>query len=63
MQGLSLVCAMTLSFIESGYRLEWNEGVPAPPVFQTNHQSTHLDPEFIEESIRTGLAQGTMKEG
>ena len=62
MHGLSLVCAMTLSIIESGYRLEWNEGGLPPPVFQTNHQSTHLDPEFIEESIRTGLTQGTMKE-
>ena len=32
MHGLSLVCAMTLSIIESGYRLEWNEGAPPPSI-------------------------------
>ena len=34
MHGLSLVCAMTLSIIESGYRLEWNEGGPPPRYFK-----------------------------
>ena len=34
MHGLSLVCAMTLSIIESGYRLEWNEGGNSPRYFK-----------------------------
>ena len=32
MQSMGLVCTMTLSIINSGYRLEWNDKGPAPPV-------------------------------
>jgi len=62
MQSMGLVCTMTLSIINSGYRLEWNDKGPAPPVSHANHPSAFEDTEFIDESLAAGLAQGTMLE-
>ena len=61
MRRTGLMCAMTLSILSSGYLLEWGDGGEAPSVFQANHPSAMEDPEFKGESIRTGLAQGTMR--
>ena len=61
MQSMGLVCAMTLSIINSGYRFKWNDKGPAPPVSHANHPSAFEDTQFIDESIEAGLAQGIMQ--
>ena len=62
MHGLSLVCAMTLSIIESGYRLEWNEGGPPPPGI-SNEPPVHAPGPGIHRGVhphgpRTGHDEG-----
>jgi hypothetical protein len=61
MPGLSLVCAMTLSIIKSGYQLEWNEGGPPPGI--SNEPPVHAPGSGIHRGVhphgpRTGHDEG-----
>ena len=61
---LGIVCALTLSVIGGGFRLEneWDpEMGPAPATFLRNHPSAYAEVAFVSEAIATGIATGTMR--
>ena len=62
MIAMDLVCSTTLSILDHGYHMEWNEKGEVPHLFQGNHTSAFSDAGFITDAIETGVAQGTMKE-
>lgn len=62
MAKMGSVCALTLSIICSGYRLEWDPRKgPAQPVQLRNHPSTASHSDFVKESICAGVSMGVMR--
>lgn len=61
MHRTNTICSTTLSIINSGYRLPWNNRGPAPPVLQPNHQSTLDEVDFVTEAVTKGESLGTWK--
>jgi hypothetical protein len=64
MSVLGLVCALTLSVIGTGFRLdkEWDPAMgPAPAVFLKNHPSAYAEAAFVTDAVMTGVATGTMR--
>ena len=62
MHRLGLVCALTLSIIADGYRLDWDpkEGIP-PPVTLPNKQTALKEAAFVSKAIAEGVAAGVMR--
>ena len=57
-----IVCALTLSIIMSGHRLEWDpERGKAEPATLGNHPSTSEHAAFVAAAIAKGIALGTMR--
>ena len=61
MKKMGAVCALTLSILATGYRLEWAEAGPATPAWLPNHPSAMADAAFVTESVNTGVAMGIMR--
>jgi hypothetical protein len=61
MHKMGIECALTLSILAGGYRLEWDEamGPPAPCLFQ-NAKSAFTVPEFDSATIAERVSLGTM---
>mmetsp|Transcript_74836 Transcript_74836/g.200622 ORF Transcript_74836/g.200622 Transcript_74836/m.200622 type:complete len:681 (+) Transcript_74836:204-2246(+) len=55
------VCALTLSILATGYRLEW-EDEPAPPKHLNNHPSAANHKEFVTAAVAEGVRFGTMRQ-
>ena len=50
MKVMGTICALTLSILATGYRLDWSmETGPAPPIFQPSHPSASVHREFTGE--------------
>ena len=61
MRYLGMVCALTLSMLDSGYRLEWNPLTGPPPArWRRNHQSALEHSKFESEKVAEGVTLGTM---
>jgi len=61
MRYLCMVCALTLSMLDSGYRLEWNPLTgPSPARWRRNHQSALEHSKFESEKVAEGVTLGTM---
>jgi hypothetical protein len=64
MGAVGIFCALTLSVINGGFRLdrEWDPTMgPAPPTFLRNHPSAFAEVQFVSDAIATGVATGTMR--
>ena len=62
MKAMGTICALTLSILATGYRLDWSPKFgPATPVFQTNHPSASVHGSFTSEAIAAGVAMGIMR--
>jgi hypothetical protein len=62
MKVMGTICALTLSILATGYRLDWDPATgPALPVFQSNHPSASMHREFTREAVATGAAMGIMR--
>lgn len=62
MHAINTICTLTLSIIETGYRLPWNELGPAPAIIQPNHRSSIDETSFVSEAVAKGISLGTWKE-
>ena len=61
MDTLGVVCALTLSILDSGYRLEWAAGLGEPPrVRLPNTRAAFENRDFVSAAIAEGVALGTM---
>ena len=63
MHVMGLVCALTLSVLSGGFRMDWDpvKG-PAPPAFLRNHPSALAEAAFVLDAILSGVAARTMRE-
>ena len=62
MKVMGTICALTLSILASGYRLDWNpETGPATPACQANHPSASMHRAFTCDAVATGVAMGIMR--
>ena len=62
MKAMGTICALTLSILATGYRLDWSPKFgPATPVFQTNHPSASVHGSFTSEAIAAGVAMCIMR--
>ena len=62
MHQIGLVCALTLSVIAGGFRMDWDpERGPAPPAFFANHPSAFEEAAFVAAAIADGVAARTMR--
>ena len=61
MRQMGLVCALTLSVITGGFRMDWDpERDPSTPTFLRNHPSALAEAAFVAEAIAAGVAARTM---
>lgn len=61
MRQIGFVCALTLSVINSGFRLEWDPALGPPPRrWLRNHPSAHEHAAFVSEKVAEGVGLGTM---
>jgi hypothetical protein len=61
MRQMGLVCALTLTVITGGFRMDWDPDLgPAPPAFLRNHPSTLAEAAFLSGAIAPGIAARTM---
>ena len=62
MHQMGLVCALTLSVIAGGFRMDWDPELgPAPPAFLRNHPSAYAEATFVADAIAAGVAARTMR--
>jgi hypothetical protein len=62
MHQMGLICALTLSVITGGFRMDCDpEMGPAPPAFLRNHPSALAEAAFVTEAIAAGVAARTMR--
>ena len=62
MHQMGLVCALTLSVISGGFRMDWDPARgPATPAFLRNHPSALAEAAFVAEAIAAGIAARTMR--
>ena len=62
MHHLGVVCALTISIITEGYRLEWDpDKGTAPPAHLGNHPSAHSHHAFVGGAVAAGTASGIMQ--
>jgi hypothetical protein len=58
---MGLVCALTLSVITGGFRMDWDpDRGPAPPAFLRNHPSALVEAAFVSGAIASGIAARTV---
>ena len=56
MDTLGVVCALTLSILDSGYRLEWAAGLGEPPrVRLPNTRAAFENRDFVSAAIAEGV--------
>ena len=61
MHQIGLVCALTLSVIDTGFRLDWCPSAGPPPRrWLRNHPSARANSAFVSEKVAEGVASGTM---
>ena len=61
MHQIGVVCALTLSVLDVGYRLEWRATRGPPPrCWLRNHPSASAHATFVAEKVAEGVAAGTM---
>ena len=61
MHQIGMVCAMTLSILEAGYRLEWDPKTGhAPAACLRTHPSAYAESAFVSEAVAAGVAAGIM---
>ena len=61
MHQIGFICAMTLSILDAGYRLEWDSQLgPAPAAFLRNHPSAYTESAFVSDAVAAGVAAGIM---
>ena len=61
MRQIGTVCALTLSILSAGYRLEWDPATgPPPAVHLANAKSAFENPAFVSAAIAEGVRLGTM---
>ena len=62
MHAMGMVCALTLSVITGGFRMDWDPDMgPAAPTFLRNHPSAIAEAAFVAESIAAGVLARTMR--
>ena len=62
MHQMGLVCALTLSVISGGFRMDWDPALgEAIPVFLRNHPSAFEEAAFVTAAIAAGVAARTMR--
>ena len=62
MRQLGVICALTLSVIGSGFRMDWDPDLgPAAPAFLRNHPSALAEAAFVSGAIATGVLARTMR--
>ena len=62
MHQMGLICALTLSVISGGFRMDWDPDTgPAPPAFLRNHPSALAEASFVTDAIAAGIAARTMR--
>jgi hypothetical protein len=62
MHQMGLICALTLSVLTGGFRMDWDPDMgPAPPTFLRNHPSALAEAAFVTEAIAAGTAARTMR--
>ena len=62
MHQIGFVCALTLSVLAGGYRLDWDPALgQAPPIFLRNHPSAFAEAAFVASAIAAGVAARTMR--
>ena len=62
MHQIGVICALTLSIISDGYRLEWTPDRGAPrPVRLPNRPTASANAPFVRTAIAEGAAAGTMQ--
>ena len=61
MHKIGVICALTLSIISDGYRLEWDPVMgPPPPGSFPNSKSVLTAPDFVSAAVAEGVLLGTM---
>ena len=62
MHQMGLVCALTLSVLTGGFRMDWDPDMgPALPTFLRNHPSALAEAAFVTEAVAAGTAARTMR--
>ena len=62
MRQIGFTCALTLSVLQSGFRLDWDPAKgPAEPVFLRNHPSARAEAVFVSGAIAAGVLARTMR--
>ena len=62
MHQIGVVCALTLSVLDIGYRLDWDPARGRPsPVWLRNHPSAVSHRDFVSSKVAEGVATGTMR--
>ena len=62
MHRMGLICALTLSVISGGFRMDWDPAKgPAAPIHLHNHPSALAEAAFVSESVAAGIAARTMR--
>jgi hypothetical protein len=61
MHQIGFMCAMTLSILDAGYRMEWDPTLGAAPAAHLrNHPSAYAESDFVSEAVAAGVAAGIM---
>ena len=62
MHQIGIVCALTLSVIAGGFRMDWDPALgEASPIFLKNHPSALAESGFVTSAIADGVAARTMR--
>ena len=62
MHQMGLVCALTLSVISGGFRMDWDPALgEAIPIFLRNHPSAFEEAAFVTAAIAAGVTARTMR--
>ena len=62
MHQLGVVCALTLSVLAGGFRMDWDPELgTAAPIHLLNHPSAFANKAFVSEAVATGIRAGTMR--
>ena len=62
MHQIGIVCALTLSVIAGGFRMDWDPALgEASPIFLKNHLSALAESGFVTSAFADGMAARTMR--
>jgi hypothetical protein len=62
MHQIGIVCALTLSIIAGGFRMDWDPALgEASPIFLKNHSSALAESGFVTSAIADCVVASTMR--